>query len=74
MPLINLPGEILLGIASFLSSENDIDSLAKTSTRLHHLLNSVLYRHNVTHSNSSALLWAATKGQDTTARLCIQQG
>lgn len=74
MSFIDLPGEILLGIASFLFRESDINDLAKTSTRLHSLLNPALYKFNVTHSKSSALLWAASEGQDTTARLCIQQG
>jgi hypothetical protein len=36
---------------------------AQANRRLYRLLNAYLYRYNIRHSGSSALLWAARHGQ-----------
>ncbi|KAL2864007.1 ankyrin repeat domain-containing protein [Aspergillus lucknowensis] len=74
MTLLELPQELLLAIASFLEAERDINSLSRTNTQLHALLNPYLYRQNARTSNSSALLWAAVHGRENTARFSLQCG
>lgn len=72
--LLNLPDELLLCVADCLETGNDINSLSRVNRHLHTLLNSYLYRHNVQHSGSSALFWAAMKGEAETARMLLKQG
>ncbi|KAI7969504.1 hypothetical protein EIK77_005134 [Talaromyces pinophilus] len=71
MPLLALPNELLLAVARWLDLERDINALARTNRRLYLLLNSHLYRYNVQHSNSSALLWAAEYKQTKTAQKLV---
>lgn len=68
-----LPNELLFLIASFLEAERDISSLARTCQRYYSLLNVFLYQHN-SLLGSSALLWAAQRGMEQTARISIQNG
>ncbi|KAL2861215.1 uncharacterized protein BJX67DRAFT_385963 [Aspergillus lucknowensis] len=74
MVLLALPHEILLMIAGCLGFENDINAFARASRALHNLLNKYLYQHNVKHGDSSALFWAATKPQHTTALHAMTAG
>ncbi|KAF1971902.1 hypothetical protein BU23DRAFT_469283 [Bimuria novae-zelandiae CBS 107.79] len=67
MPLSNLPNELFYCIAEVLDSERDINTFTKINSRTYRLLNPYLYCYNVQHSGSSALLWAAPHGQETTA-------
>ncbi|KAJ9480524.1 hypothetical protein VN97_g13034, partial [Penicillium thymicola] len=70
---IHLPEELLFLIASFLEKEKDISSLSRTCRKCYLPLNSFLYHHN-SLLGSSALLWAAQRGMEVTARFCIQNG
>ena len=74
MPLLDLANELLLCIAENLESERDINAFTRTSRYLYYLLNGYLYRHNVQKSNSSALLWAATRGREATVQKLIAEG
>jgi hypothetical protein len=71
--LIALANELLLSIAELLDSECSINALARTNRRLYLAINDYLYRHNVTKSESSALFWAATRGQSGGAAKSIAQ-
>jgi ankyrin repeat protein len=64
MPLFNLPMEILLSITDYLD-DSGMSALARTNKGVHSLLNELLYRRDITHSNrfrSRSLTWAAEKG------------
>jgi ankyrin repeat protein len=74
MPLLQLANEILLMIAHSLGLERDIYALVRTNRRLYHLLNEHLYRHNIVHSGSRALLWAAEHGRETTTQMLLDAG
>lgn len=71
--LLHLPAELLLLVANFLD-EGDMNALAQANRRLYSLLNPYLYRRNSLKSQSSALLWAAQRGMETTARKCLSEG
>ncbi|KAJ9475960.1 hypothetical protein VN97_g13233, partial [Penicillium thymicola] len=71
---IHLPKELLFLIASFLENEKDISSLSRTCRECYLPLNSFLYHHNSLNLGSSALLWAAQRGMERTARICIRNG
>lgn len=73
-PFISLPVELLFLIASFLETEQDISSLARTCQKCYIPLNSFLYQHNSLNLGGSALLWAAQSGMESTARISIQSG
>ncbi|PVH91238.1 hypothetical protein DM02DRAFT_473495, partial [Periconia macrospinosa] len=68
MPLLHLPNELLCRISENLELERDINAFAQANCRLYRLLNTYLYRYNIRHSGSSALLWAAQHGQEATAQ------
>lgn len=72
--LLDLANECLLSIAEFLESERDINAFAQTNHWLYDLINVCLYRHNVQSGSSSALLWAASRGQDGTAKRLLLEG
>ena len=74
MVRLGLPNELLCSITEHLKSEKDINAFARTNRRLHGLLNTDLYRHNVRWSGSSALLWAMNRGKDTTALKLLGEG
>lgn len=61
-------------IAENLEFTEDINHFAQTNTRLYNLLNRYLYRYDVQQHGSSALLWAAEHGQETTARESLEEG
>src|SRR5436190_9450330 len=74
MPLLALPNEILLSIAHHLELERDINAFTRINRRLYYLVNTYLYRCNVQRGGNSALFWAATHGQEVTARNSLDQG
>jgi hypothetical protein len=71
--LLALANELLLSIADSLQSERSINAFARTNRRLYLLINDFLYKHNVTKSESSALLSAAITGQSDSATKSIAQ-
>jgi ankyrin repeat protein len=73
MPLLNLPNKLLRDISGNLESERDINAIAQTNRRLYCLLDSYLYSYNIQQSGSSALLWAARHGQETTAHKLLRE-
>ncbi|KAF2181495.1 hypothetical protein K469DRAFT_511336, partial [Zopfia rhizophila CBS 207.26] len=54
----------LVRVAENLDSERDISAFAQSNFRLCKLLTPYLYRHNALWCQSSALLWAAKRGQE----------
>ncbi|KAJ5346217.1 hypothetical protein N7452_004221 [Penicillium brevicompactum] len=70
---IHLPGELLFLVARFLEKEKDISSLSRTCRKCYLPLKSFLYHHD-SLLGSSALLWAAQRGMEMTARICIGNG
>lgn len=74
MQLTDLPDDIFLHVIQFLPYQSDFNALLQANTYLHALLNPLLYRHNVKHSGSSALLWAAKQGNASTARRMLDEG
>ncbi|KAF2254159.1 hypothetical protein BU26DRAFT_385809, partial [Trematosphaeria pertusa] len=73
MPLLDLSNELLCLVSENLLSESDINALARTDRLLYDLTNIHLYRYNVQHSDSSALLWAAKHGQLSTAQKLLEE-
>src|SRR4051794_39105327 len=73
MPLLGLANELLKEISEHLEFERDINAFARTCGHLYYLLNTYLYRHNIQHSESSALLWAAKRGQEATIRKLLAE-
>ncbi|PLB37823.1 ankyrin repeat-containing domain protein [Aspergillus candidus] len=74
MSLLQLPSELILHIVDFLYAERDINALVQGNRHLYDLLNPSLYRHNVQHRQSSALTWAAAKGQLPTLEKLFDEG
>jgi ankyrin repeat protein len=73
MPLLDLPIETLTQIAECVEEERDLSSLVQINHIFHDLFNDLLYRKNIA-SGSSALFWAAEKGEESTTRLLIRLG
>lgn len=69
-----LPSEILILISDFLASLADVNAFARTNRFCYDLLNTGLYKRDVTDRNASALTWAATHDKESTARLSISAG
>jgi len=63
--LLGLANEILLAMAEQLELERHINAFSRTNH---------LYRYNVQRSGNSALFWAATNGQETTAQNSVSEG
>ena len=74
MPLLHLANELLLCISENLQSERDINAFSQTNSRLHDVLDTYLYRHNVQRLGSSGLWWAARHGQEATAQKFLEEG
>ena len=75
MSLLYLSPELLLMIGNSIEAERDLNSLCQTSRKFYDLLNPYLYRTNTkSPKKSSALIWAAIKGSEATARMSLQQG
>ena len=67
MHLLSLPPDLLLSIADF-TPEPSLNALLQTTSSLHTLLDPHLYRSNIRHSQSNALLWASLYGNATVVR------
>ncbi|KAL1970529.1 hypothetical protein VTN77DRAFT_4173 [Rasamsonia byssochlamydoides] len=74
MSLLALSNELLLLIAKYLQSQADINAFMQTNSRPYHLLNTYLYRYNVQYGHSSALLWGAEHGHETTIQKSLREG
>ncbi|KAK0713300.1 hypothetical protein B0T26DRAFT_781929 [Lasiosphaeria miniovina] len=66
--IATLPAEIILELPQHLESIHDLAALARTSARLHSLLNAELYRRDVASGLPVAPYWAAETGQLATIR------
>ena len=74
MSLLYLSPELLLMIGNSVEAEKDLNSLCQTSKKSYDLLNPYLYRTNTNSpKKSSALIWAAIKWSEATARMSLQQ-
>jgi ankyrin repeat protein len=73
MLFLGLPAGLLLSVADFLE-ENDVNRLTQSNHHFYTLLNPYLCRRNSLDSESSALLWAARRGNEATAQSCILNG
>lgn len=67
-----LPSEIIWLIGEHLETEINIFALIKVHPVFHHLLLSLLYKRNISHSGSSALLWCAMQGNEERVRLLLE--
>ncbi|KAH8705885.1 ankyrin repeat-containing domain protein [Talaromyces proteolyticus] len=74
MSLLQLPSEIILIIAQYLSTQHDIYSLMQINRQLYHLLQHILYRYNVKYGKCSAMLWAAKKGNLGVMKKLLAEG
>ncbi|KAH7053483.1 ankyrin repeat-containing domain protein [Macrophomina phaseolina] len=74
MSLFDLSNELLLSVAEHLETEKDLNAFVQTSRHLYHLLNIHLYRGNIRQRGSSALLWAAKHGRETTVQKLLDEG
>ncbi|KAG8157227.1 hypothetical protein KVR01_012935 [Diaporthe batatas] len=73
MGLVKLPNELILMLDDW-ADVPTLAALARTSRRLHDLMNPVLYRRSAKEQHSSALLWAAENGLVETVKLCLSHG
>lgn len=73
MGLSNLPTELVQAIAELLS-EKDVLVFAQLNRQFFDILIDYLYARNATRSNASALIWAADKGYESTARQALANG
>ncbi|KAK2809077.1 hypothetical protein FQN50_004130 [Emmonsiellopsis sp. PD_5] len=73
MPLTALPNEILLQISTSLTSPQDLNAVARTSSALHALANPLLYRKG-TKGKAPAVWWAVENGRPRTLQLCLDAG
>lgn len=67
------PAELLSFVAQFLVEEGDMNSLGQANSPLY-ALNHFLFQCNSPNSRSSALLWAAKRGSEGTARTWVLHG
>ncbi|KAJ5281205.1 hypothetical protein N7478_006577 [Penicillium angulare] len=68
-----LPPELILLLATFLTTQRDINSLSQTNRYLYSLLNPYLYKIDAQESNT-ALFWGSQHGNEETFRKCLQAG
>lgn len=73
MALLDLPSEIILLIAEFLS-QSDLNALQQTNQWSHSLLYSTLLRRNIRVLKSSALFWAAKANDLQLAKRLFREG
>jgi hypothetical protein len=72
--LVNLPAEILIHIASYLTSQSDISRLCRTHRRTHFFLTDVLLEFNIKHQDGIALLWAVRNDHYRLTRRLVRLG
>jgi hypothetical protein len=68
MSVLSLANETVIQIVGYLDQQRDINSVCRVNYRFYTLFNDYLYRYNVHFRGSSALLWAAKHGNESTAR------
>lgn len=68
MALLDLPLELIYDVADQLSSKYDLNAFVQVNRLFYRTFNQKLYRLDRKHCNSSALLWSAACGQQTTMR------
>ena len=74
MAFLSLPNEIIMDIVENLDKEQDINSMIRVSRRFYNLFDEYLYCFNIKHRRSSALLWVANHGRESTARRLLHLG
>ncbi|ODM22625.1 hypothetical protein SI65_00214 [Aspergillus cristatus] len=74
MALSELPNELNLYIAGFFEYDGHINVVVQTNRRLHSLLNSYQYKHNLRYYKATALTWAARKGMVSTFQMMLDAG
>ncbi|KAH9907024.1 ankyrin repeat-containing domain protein [Xylariomycetidae sp. FL2044] len=73
--LTSLPVEIVTQVLEMgILDTLDLASVAKTNRFLHPIANRALYRHDIKHRNSSALIWAAVTGELRTDQIALGLG
>ncbi|KAK2797429.1 hypothetical protein FQN51_008461 [Onygenales sp. PD_10] len=73
MPLAALPHELLLHISTSITSPEDLNALARTSSALHALVNPLVYGKG-TKGKAPAVWWAVENGRPRTLQLCLDAG
>lgn len=74
MLLLDFADELLLSIAQYLQSKDDISAFVRVNRLLYSLLSPHLYLYDIQQLGSSALLWAATHGKEGIAQKSLQEG
>ncbi len=74
MSFLGLANELIIQIVGYLDSQRDISSASLVNRRFHNLFDDYLYRYNIRFRGSSALLWAASHGSESTARRSLHLG
>ena len=69
-----LPSELLLEIAEFMPSENDLVHLIKTCRHLYNNLIRLLYKTNVRQDEFSALIWSARRNLINVTKMSLDAG
>lgn len=72
--LSDLPPELILCVATFLTSDRDVSAFARAGRPLYDLLKPYLYRRNASHGCSSALWWAVPRARVDTVRRALAYG
>ncbi|OQD62352.1 hypothetical protein PENPOL_c012G02351 [Penicillium polonicum] len=73
MSMLKLPPELLIQIGTHLEC-SDLNHLLECHSYLSKILNKPLYQRNVQEHDASALLWAASKGSESTLQYLIEAG
>lgn len=74
MAFLSLANEIIIEIVEYLDNQRDINSVGRVNRRFHNLFDDYLLRYNMKFRGSSALLWAAKHGRESTARRLLHLG
>jgi ankyrin repeat protein len=74
MNLLDLPTEVLVMISKALDKASDINAFIRTSRTTYIRLNHVLYEFDVQKRAGKALVWAAQKNSQQTAKKSLQAG
>ena len=74
MNLLDLPGELLLSIGEYVTSESDLNSLHQANHQLYCIFNEYRYKYNAKKYEGHALYWAARHGNAAAARKSVLAG
>ncbi|OJJ67892.1 hypothetical protein ASPBRDRAFT_134355, partial [Aspergillus brasiliensis CBS 101740] len=69
--LLELPVEVLQGIADWVPTAKALNNFAKSNTHLYQVVNPYLYRYDLEYCDGKTLTTAATLGQEARARLSL---